>query len=296
MKRINKSSRLVGVVFVGIMIAVNSLAQSFLTNGLVVYYPFTGNVNDSSGNGLNGTDYGATLTSNRFGNPSSAYSFNGSSSYISIASNPSLELTTNLTISLWMNRTSAGGMLLCKGNAEDAYSVGLTALGAMGFNRQNNYNMVLSSVTPSNAWVQVVCTLNSTNASIYINGQLNQVGTGVTLGTGTGALTVGEIASGFPSYYGGSLDDIRIYNRALSSSEVAQLYAIESGLLNIQKAVYLNTYNLYVGSNYQFQVSSDLLNWTNQGAVFKATNSYWQGTNYYQVMDWNQLFFRLVPQ
>jgi hypothetical protein len=189
-------------------------------------------------------------------------------------------------------------MLLCKGNAEDSYSIGLTASGAMGFNRQNNFNMVLSSTaTPSNAWVQVVCTLYGTNAAIYFNGQCITNGTGVTLGTGTGALTIGEINSGFPSYYGGSLDDIRIYNRALSASEVAQLYSIETGQsLFIIKAVALQDYDLYVGSNYQLQASSDLINWTNQGAVFTATNSFWQSTNYWPVADWNQFFFRVVQQ
>ena len=297
MKQHTKTSRL-AALFVGIFIAANCHAQSFLTNGLVAYYPFSGNANDASGNGLNGIVNGASLTTDRFGKPSSAYSFNGSSSYISIASNPLLQLTTNLTISIWMNRTSVGGMLLCKGNAEDSYSIGLTASGTMGFNRQNNFNMVLSSTaTPSNAWVQVVCTLYGTNAAIYFNGQCITNGTGVTLGTGTGALTIGEINSGFPSYYGGSLDDIRIYNRALSASEVAQLYSIETGQsLFIIKAVALQDYDLYVGSNYQLQASSDLINWTNQGAVFTATNSFWQSTNYWPVADWNQFFFRVVQQ
>ena len=52
------------------------------TNGLVAWYPFNGNANDSSGNGNNGTVHNATLSADRFNNPNSAYSFNGSSSYI----------------------------------------------------------------------------------------------------------------------------------------------------------------------------------------------------------------------
>lgn len=64
-------------------------------------------------------------------------------------------------------------------------------------------------------------------------------------------------------------------------------------VLNIQRAVYLTSSNLVVGSNYQIQASSDLINWTNQGSVFTATNSNWQSTNYWNVNDWNQLFFRL---
>jgi hypothetical protein len=62
---------------------------------------------------------------------------------------------------------------------------------------------------------------------------------------------------------------------------------------NIQKAVYLTSTNLVVGFNYQIQASSDLIHWTNQGSVFTATNSNWQSTNYWNVNDWNQLFFQV---
>ena len=272
--------------------------QSWLTNGLVAYYPFNGDAVDVSGNALNGTVHGATLASDRFGKPSAAYFFNGSNSYISINSDPLLQLTTNLTISFWMKGTlGAGGMILCKGNGECAYSVGGSVSDGIGLNHQNILNMVFSPPTPSNQWFQVVCTLNGTDARIYYNGQLRKIGIGETLGTGTGALTIGMIDSGSPSYYGGHLDDFRIYNHALSANEVAQLYFVESPRsLTIHKAVYVDTGGLAVGSNYQFQVSSDLVNWTNQGAPFTATDSYWRSTNYWDVENWDKLFFRLTPQ
>jgi hypothetical protein len=82
-----------------------------------------------------------------------------------------------------------------------------------------------------------------------------------------------------------------------SSNQVAQLYALESEQqLSVIKAVALQDYNLYVGSNYQVQASTDLINWTNQGSTFTATSSYWQSTNYWNVANWNQLFFRVVQQ
>jgi hypothetical protein len=267
---------------------------SFVTNGLVAYYPFSGNADDASGNGLNGTNNGATLTADRFGKPASAYSFDGSTSFISIDSSPLLQLSTNLTISFWMNSAS-GGMMICKGNEECAYSVGGSVSSGIGFNHQNINNMVFSkSPLPSNMWFQVVCTLNSTDARIYINGQLNNSGTGETLGTGTGALTIGKINSGLPSYYQGSLDDLRIYNCALSADEVQQLYLFEAPpIINIQTAVYFDSSNLRVGTNYQVQASSDLSTWSNFGPVFTATNTYWRETNYWDVTNANRLFFRL---
>jgi hypothetical protein len=65
-------------------------------------------------------------------------------------------------------------------------------------------------------------------------------------------------------------------------------------VLLVSKAVFLQSYTLNVGSNYEIQASSDLINWTNQGSVFTPTSSSWQSTNVWPVADWNQLFFRLV--
>ena len=54
------------------------------TEGLVAYYPFNGNANDESTDGHDGTVYGATLTTDRFGNSNSAYSFDGINDYICV--------------------------------------------------------------------------------------------------------------------------------------------------------------------------------------------------------------------
>ena len=92
----------------------------------------------------------------------------------------------------------------------------------------------------------------------------------------------------------GSLDDVRIYNRTLSSNEVSQLFLIESvPFLNVRKAVYLDSPNMKAGTNYQIQVSTDLTTWTNHGTSFTATTNTWRSTNYWDVDNWNQLFFRL---
>ena len=69
--------RYMSILFViAVLVFTNGIASADLNDGLVAYYPFNGNANDESGNGYNGTVYGATLTYDRFGNPNSAYSFN----------------------------------------------------------------------------------------------------------------------------------------------------------------------------------------------------------------------------
>jgi hypothetical protein len=89
--------------------------------------------------------------------------------------------------------------------------------------------------------------------------------------------------------------DIRVYNRALSSSEVSQLYQLESAqIVNLNKAVWLSFSNLRNGTNYQVQVSTDLNGtFTNYGSSFSATNATMNYPAYWNVGDWNQLFFRL---
>tara|TARA_B100000767_G_scaffold81987_1_gene78931 strand:- start:946 stop:1185 length:240 start_codon:yes stop_codon:yes gene_type:complete len=70
------------LLFVIVIIVIsNSLLSQIPTNGLVGYWPFSGNANDSSGNNLNGTVNGAVLTEDRFGNSSSAFNFDGIDDY-----------------------------------------------------------------------------------------------------------------------------------------------------------------------------------------------------------------------
>jgi hypothetical protein len=91
-----------------------------------------------------------------------------------------------------------------------------------------------------------------------------------------------------------SLRDVRIYNRALSSNEVQQLYAYESGpSIALLKAVKPSFSNLKLGVKYQLQVSLDLNTWYDQGLPFSATSTDMVYSQYWDVANWNQLFFRL---
>ena len=105
---------------------------------------------------------------------------------------------------------------------------------------------------------------------------------------------MGEPGDAVASFLHGSLDDVRIYNRAFSSNEVSQLYIIESGpRVSLIKAVKPSFSNLTIGANYQLQVSGNLNTWTNQGSPFTATNTSGVYPQYWDVDDWSQLFFRL---
>ena len=78
-------------------------------------------------------------------------------------------------------------------------------------------------------------------------------------------------------YWNGGISDIRIYNRALLSNEVQNLYQYETGrspqLTIATLVLQLSTTNLWVGGSYQIQTSTDLINWTNYGTPFVAISA-----------------------
>jgi hypothetical protein len=161
------------------------------------------------------------------------------------------------------------------------------------YNDGNWHQLIL--VAPTNAdFTTLSCFVDGvlqTNMTYDDNPPINTVG--------TDPLIMGQLyISGDERYLAGSLDDIRIYNRALSTNEVAQLYAFESQpagapIVVLKKAVIPSFSNLYPGSKYQLQVSGDLTTWTNSGLLFTPTNPVMDYPQSFNVNNWNALYFRL---
>ncbi len=211
------------------------------TNGLVGYWPFNGNANDESGNGNNGTNNGATLTTDRNGNANSAYSFDGVTSNISIPNSSTLSNMTSITISAWFNinqwdiiNNEGWFPILSKTNS---FSYGKYRLGAntiipgelslygtlstdaTGISQSNLYSL--------NQWNQVVITISNGNSTVTLNGA--QVFNGVTTYTGWSTidnlpLLIGKDIPGLVDHANGKIDDIGIWNRALTQQEITNMY------------------------------------------------------------------------
>ena len=96
---------LLGILTVMAALGLQVHAQSFLTNGLVAYYPLNGNANDASGNGHNGFAQNTVTTTNQFGQTNSALSFTGNS-WVYVPYSSAL-FTTNYTVSMVFNSRSA---------------------------------------------------------------------------------------------------------------------------------------------------------------------------------------------
>ena len=239
MKTLIKTTKsILGVLTVTLALAVETQAQSFLTNGLVAYYPFNGNANDASGNGYNGTTYNTTIVADYMGNPGSAYHLNGTNAYIYFG--PILPDMQAMTVSAWVN-SSGRGTFFADADWSYGNDLGFGLSSASTVVRCDkppapggtSYTIPLG-VTIGGLWTHLTWTLTTNAIRVYVNGVLE--GSSANLGgvdvayhdfiIGTLEFPGGSL--GWGGYWKGDVCKLRIYNRALSDAEAQALYQYES--------------------------------------------------------------------
>jgi subtilase family serine protease len=208
-----------------------------ITNGLVAYYPFDGNANDASGNGNNGTPFEVDFPADRFGTPGATCRFYGnSSSYINVCPSTSLNCTNEITVALWCAVEGSGLLgprLVSIDTANGAYEMAFNpSLREFSFDYSPNGSsgpvaQWAGSFT-NGQWLYLAGTATRSSATLYVNGVLITNAIGPALGSSgqTIRMNIGRLAHSGYDAFNGKLDDVRIYNRALSASEVQQLFML----------------------------------------------------------------------
>ena len=216
------------------------------SSGLLGWWPFNGNANDYSLNANNGTVYGATLTTDRFGNANFAYSFNGTSNFIRCL-NAGPTGNPIITASFWMktDQTSYGHIIGYGNNGINGadFRVLIAPSTCSGTIQFDIFGSVLAkSDTQNNTWDFYTVIYdgslgsNTSITKIYKNGALlsttcwsiNITATNISnLIPITFGRYHGTVQTGF---YNGALDDIGMWNRALTDCEIKKLYNSGSGL------------------------------------------------------------------
>jgi hypothetical protein len=208
--------------------------------GLVAHYPFSGNALDSSGNHHDGNVHGATLATDRFGVPNSAYAFNGIDNDIEVPHNNALNPRAAITFAGWFqtNSTSRVGNILSKGSDVAAgfyvarlhpapINLGLGIMFTQDVATSLPTSVNPSSVVPSvGQWYFFAVTYDGQRLCGYLDGVVkDSLSVVKTLGSNEGPLSIGRHPlPGYDYWFDGKIDDIRLYNRALSSSEIVDLY------------------------------------------------------------------------
>lgn len=222
-------------------------------DGLVAFYPFTGNANDVSGNNLHGTTRGGpTPDVDRYGHTGSAYKFDGTDDYITLGNPSQLQISNTITLSGWINirafRTppapgvnymtviekmyTSGSVSKGYTLEQDFYGNGMPSMSTAIYSSDDSGTITsfLSSYVGgaviTHEWMFFCFVIDGDSYKYYRNGtlakEISASGTTILADGARGDLVVGN--NGTNHYFDGWIDDIAIYNRALPADEVMQLY------------------------------------------------------------------------
>src|SRR4029453_12276095 len=214
------------------------LASTFLAlsvpasaqTGLVVAYGFNegggGSAGDTSGDGPPALITGSTWTAGKFGG---ALSFDGVADWVTISHTPLLSLTNGMTLEAWVKASSVSNwrcVILkerCGGLAYGLYA-GDTGGHSAAFIRRTadsgDTDATGSAVLPLNTWVHVAATYDGATLRTFVGGQqVAATSASGAIATSTEPLRIGG-NSIWGEYFSGAIDEVRIYNRALTAAEI----------------------------------------------------------------------------
>ena len=192
-------------------------------------------VADSSVNNNTGTSQQNTSVLSTTGKIDSALTFNGSSDYIDCGNGSSLQERSTLTVSAWINGsdyTKPYNMIICGDKKNLDFSWGLRVDNGVAkfFVRAGGYKVATGPSLSVGQWYYVVGVWDrnggANNLKIYVNGQLQGQSTvNADMDVSTVNVCIGRINfPGINQYFKGLIDDVRIYNKVLSASEITALY------------------------------------------------------------------------
>ena len=221
-----------------------------ITNGLVGHWTFDADATDLSGNGYNGTLTNGALIdttsgTNKIGD--GKLSLDGNNDYVDLSSHAAnFQNLSEGTIAVWVNAAAASRDVIFEmsdsGDADSRLALLRDSDGSFDFYIREGNTTLLDAYTGANeiplgTWTHIAVTVDSSGNKLYVNG-VQQGGLTYDVGSSTTDLFLDDVAdldfaswgvdkydgASFVRYFDGLLDDGRLYDRALSSSDIAELY------------------------------------------------------------------------
>jgi glucose/arabinose dehydrogenase/PKD repeat protein len=221
--------RLLGALALGLILCVLGTSPAHAATGLVAAYGFnegTGAaVGDASGTGNAGTTTGTTWNAGgRFG---SALSFNGTNASVTVPDSSSLDLSTGMTVEAWVNPSAAGGPWRTVIFKQAAGGMVYALYSNNGAGRPTGQvsiggeqNALGTAQVPANTWTHLAVTYDGATLRLFVNGV--QAGSKAQTGSITASTSPLKIGGNpvWGEWYAGLIDEVRIYNRALTTGEI----------------------------------------------------------------------------
>ncbi len=213
--------------------------ENIPNEGLVAWYPFNGNANDESINANNGIVEGAQLTTDRNGNEDKAYLFDGINDFIKIAG--ALPIATQFTMSFWAYSENEAGYsnVICDGGSSHGGNDFLIVFrgNSLGIRADKNASLNYEDYSPAelqdldlvNRWVHVVWVLTPGYSKIVVDGVeriiINESGSNEGYHDDFSFIGARQVWGSPDYFFKGKIDDIVMYNRVLSETEIQELYS-----------------------------------------------------------------------
>jgi hypothetical protein len=312
-----KISLQVAIILLSATTVFSQIPNYVPSNGLVGWWPFSGNANDVSGNGNNGVVSNSVLSSDRFGNSNSCYYFDGNNDYIKIPTNI-LSTAQSTTISIWVlvENTISRNVILSVGDSTgtggsngnhyslEVYpnSIDPTTASKMIHSidkriceSTNNPYRWLSDTTYSfqpMVWNHIVITSDGVQTKYYRNGQLI---TNLYQGVPVLGRRISDLCAGMNYFWlgkrkrvgeeflmKGKLDDLGMWNRVLTDCEILDLYNTQLGSF-ANSTISINPSSSAIGSNAILSIATPIQNlqWqsnpSNIGWTNLVNNSFYSG-------------------
>jgi len=223
------------------LISISSYAQlpNYIpTDSLIGFYPFNSNANDLSGNGNNGTVSGATITADRFGVQNSAYQLSAVGSKIDLLDGGNW-LKKDRTISFWFSSQSNGNLQrvlgyrpTCSGTSEEqGFEFLINSSNQIIEHWHTHYPNVIGKTFTTNQWTHVAFSKKDTIGTFYVNGDsvtsihpISGITQVTTLSISSGISCIANFPNNSSKRFRGKIDEIGIWNRALSMVEISNLF------------------------------------------------------------------------
>ncbi|MDO9254129.1 MAG: LamG-like jellyroll fold domain-containing protein [Bacteroidales bacterium] len=263
------------IAILGFTIATMAQIPAYVpSNGLLAWYPLTGNSNDLSPNLNNAVNTGVTFTTDRFEHANSAGSFDGYSSGLVVAA-PSFTFDENgaFTYSVWIKKDilTPSGIVLMVATVNAGNFISMLAAGEFftyATNMQQSSWMGMTIPVTTNVWDNYVATYDAKIMNLYKNGIFQS----------TNAYThTGAVATNLPLFIGrsfdgssfnGLIDDIGIWNRSLTQSEITGLYqSITVGTRELTKDNLISIYPNPASGHINLKANENLA-----GSVYSIRN------------------------
>lgn len=187
--------------------------------------------------------------------------FDGVGDYIQASSSSSLSIGGSVTITAWIRKDTTGtfGAVLAKrGSATTNYQLLVRNTNVLSFYQGSS---VINDTTAliANTWYHIAIVATSGSTDFYINGNLSSSQSGSTITASSDDLYIGQVLSG--SYWDGYMDEIAIFDRALNSTEIGNIYNNKQYVSPVALYRLENDVTDSVGSN----------NGTNNGVTFSTS-------------------------